>query len=138
MKRGSIRVTTDSGIEAVVTLHVQHSRIEVAAEAVESDETRSFARQYYEQLAHYIAQAQDGGIAAAGEPPRDGATVHLASIEVIPPQPLQAVGMLVKLTGGTGQEWTTRWLWENILEGTDWVFVVESAGRTYQLGLVPP
>jgi hypothetical protein len=117
-------VTTASGIRAVVTARWTESSVEIVADAIESEATMAFDEAYAAQLTAYIRRVEQHGMAAAGEPPHSGANIYLSEIEIIPPEQLRGIGRLVRWSGGTGSEWTTRWFWDSCQPEADWTFEV--------------
>lgn len=131
----SITVTTASGIRAVVTARYTESSVEIVADAVESEATRSFDQAYAAELAAYLRRVEENGIAAADEPPQSGANRYFSEIEILPPEQLQGIGRLVRWSGGTGSEWTARWFWENCKPQPGWTFEVRVQSGSSLLSL---
>lgn len=105
------KVRTASNIEAVLTLERNLESITVVAKAISSAFTRTFDETYEHDLWEYLQTAKDYGLRVAGEPPQSGAAVFLNEIRVTPPPALRRIGQGVRHIGGTGTEWTVRWVW---------------------------
>ncbi|GAA2023356.1 hypothetical protein GCM10009819_02600 [Agromyces tropicus] len=133
--RSSTKVTTVSGIQAVVTVRRSRSSVEIVAEAVRSDATEAFDRAYEAELSAYAARVEQSGMRTAGIPPQCGADRHLSEIEILPPEELRGIGRLVRWSGGTGSEWTVRWFWGDCHPKAGWTFEVCTKGRSDLLTL---
>jgi hypothetical protein len=138
MTAPSVRVTTASGIDAVVTLHVDSRSVRIVVEAVPSDTTAKYEQKYELQLKEYQERAALGGLEAAGAPPLSGAGMYLTEVEVLPPPALSGIGQGVRLVGGTGTEWRITWVWSNSpLPAGESTFVIRSGATEAELRASP-
>ncbi|WP_146071666.1 hypothetical protein [Cryobacterium sp. Y50] len=139
MTDGISIVRTASGVEAVLRLMRSDKSIVLEVMAVSSEATREFDSVYERALERYLEASVRNGIRYAGTPPLSGAHVVLAEICVVAPVAMQSIGREVRSVGGTGSEWTTRWVWDlSGIESIDGELVVQTHVDETKLPLSRP
>ena len=132
-------VRTASGVEAVLRLVRSDKSIVLEVTAVPSATTHEFDSIYARELERYLEETVRNGIRYAGAPPLSGAHVMLADIGVAAPEAMQSIGREVRSVGGTGSEWTTRWVWDlSGIESIDGELVVQTHVDEIRLPLPRP
>jgi hypothetical protein len=112
MTTRSSTVTTTSGIEVVITFACVDGRVSATGEAVPSPITEEYDASYRREERRYLAAVAAHGLAAAGDPPLDGAVRYLMEIDIVPSEsPLGRPDGAVRSIGGSGTEWRVVWHW---------------------------
>lgn len=112
MTARSSTVTTTSGIQVVITFACVDGQVSATGEAIPSRVTEEYDESYRQDERRYLDVVAARGLAAAGDPPLDGAVRYLMEIDIVPSEsPSGRPDRAVRSIGGSGTEWRVVWRW---------------------------